>query len=46
MLLNQDPNEIESVRVLTGSEAFFRYGEDGRLGAVEIVTRRPERIRR
>jgi len=45
MLLNQDPNEIESIRVLTGSDAFFRYGEDGRLGAVEIVTRRPERIR-
>lgn len=45
MLLNQDPNEIESIRVLTGTDAFFRYGEDGRLGAVEIVTRRPERIR-
>lgn len=45
MLLNQDPNEIESIRVLTGTDGFFRYGEDGRLGAVEIVTRRPERIR-
>ncbi len=45
MLLNQDPNEIESIRVLTGSEAFFRYGQDGRLGAVEIVTRRPERMK-
>lgn len=46
MLLTQDPNEIESIRVLTATDAFFRYGEDGRLGAVEIVTRRPERIRR
>jgi len=46
MILNQDPNEIESIRVLTGSDAFFRYGENGRLGAVEIVTKRPERIRR
>ncbi len=46
MILNQDPNEIESVRVLTGTDAFFRYGESGRLGVVEIVTKRPERIRR
>lgn len=45
MLLNQDPDQIESIRVLTGSEAFFRWGEDGRLGAVEIVTRRPERMK-
>ena len=46
MILNQDPNEIESIRVLTGTDAFFRYGDSGRLGAVEIVTKRPERIRR
>lgn len=46
MILNQDPNEIESIRVLTSADAFFRYGEDGRLGAVEIITKRPERIRR
>lgn len=45
MIVNQDPNEIESIRVLTGSDAFFRYGEDGRLGAVEIVTKRPGRNR-
>ncbi len=44
MLLRQDPDQIESIRVLTGSDAFFRYGEDGRLGAVEIKTRRPERM--
>ncbi|MFQ5536121.1 MAG: carboxypeptidase-like regulatory domain-containing protein [Gemmatimonadota bacterium] len=41
MILNHDPNEIESIRILTGSDAFFRYGQDGRLGAVEIVTKRP-----
>ena len=46
MILNQNPDEIESIRILTSSDAFFRYGEDGRLGAVEIVTKRPERIRR
>ncbi len=42
MILNQRPEEIESIRVLTASDAFFRYGDAGRLGAVEIVTKRPE----
>jgi hypothetical protein len=47
MLLNQNPNEIESIRVLTPRDAFFRYGDPGRLGAVEVVTKRPSnRIRR
>ncbi len=45
MLLNQDPNEIESIRILTSTDAFFRYGEDGRLGAVEIKTKRPFKVR-
>lgn len=42
LLLNQRPDEIESIRVLTPSDAFFRYGDPGRLGAVEIVTKRPQ----
>ncbi len=47
MLLNQNPNEIESIRVLTPTDAFFRYGDPGRLGAVEVVTKRPSnRVRR
>ncbi len=46
MLLNQNPNEIESIRVLTPTDAFFRYGDPGRLGAVEIVTKRPTGRRR
>jgi hypothetical protein len=47
MLLNQRPDEIESIRILTSSDAFFRYGDAGRLGAVEIITRRPSnKIRR
>lgn len=41
MLLRQNPHEIESIRVLTPRDAFFRYGDAGRLGAVEIVTKRP-----
>lgn len=41
MLLNQRPDEIESIRVLSPSDAFFRYGDPGRLGAVEIKSRRP-----
>jgi hypothetical protein len=41
MLLNQDPSEIESIRVLSPSDAFFRYGDAGRLGAVEVKTKRP-----
>ncbi len=43
MLLNQNPDELESIRVLTPRDAFFRYGDAGRLGAVEIVTKRPGR---
>ena len=46
MLLNQNPNEIESIRVLTPTDAFFRYGDAGRLGAVEVVTKRPSGRRR
>jgi len=41
MLLNQNPDEIESIRILTPRDGFFRYGDAGRLGAVEIVTKRP-----
>lgn len=46
MLLDQDPNEIESIRILSPSQAFFRYGEGGRLGAVEIKSKHPGRPRR
>ncbi|MXX72652.1 MAG: carboxypeptidase-like regulatory domain-containing protein [Gemmatimonadetes bacterium] len=45
LLLNQNPQEIESIRILSRSDAFFRYGEIGRLGAVEIKTRHPGRPR-
>lgn len=45
MLLDQDPNEIESIRILSPSQAFFRYGEAGRLGAVEIKSKHPGRPR-
>jgi len=44
MLLNQNPDELESIRVLTPRDAFFRYGDAGRLGAVEIVTKRPTKV--
>ncbi len=43
VLLNQDPREVRSVRVLSPADAFFRYGEAGRAGAVEIATVRPGR---
>lgn len=43
MLLNQNPQEIRSIRVLSPADAFFRYGEAGRSGAVEIVTVHPGR---
>lgn len=45
LLLNQNPQEIASIRVLTPSDGFFRYGEAGRLGAVEIKTKHPGRPR-
>lgn len=45
MILRQNPGEIESIRILSPSDAFFRYGESGRLGAVEIKTRHPRRPR-
>lgn len=45
MLLDQDPNEIESIRIRSPSQAFFRYGEAGRLGAVEIKSKHPGRPR-
>ncbi len=45
LLLNQNPQEIESIRILSRSDAFFRYGEIGRLGAVEIKSRHPGRPR-
>lgn len=45
MLLDQDPNEIESIRILSPSQAFFRYGEGGRMGAVEIKSKHPGRPR-
>lgn len=43
MLLNQNPQEVRSIRVLSPADAFFRYGEAGRAGAVEIVTVHPGR---
>ena len=43
ILLNQNPQEIRSIRVLSPADAFFRYGEAGRSGAVEIVTVHPGR---
>ena len=43
LLLNQNPREIRSIRILSPTDAFFRYGEAGRLGAVEIVTVHPGR---
>lgn len=45
LLLGQNPQEVESIRVLSRSDAFFRYGEVGRLGAVEIRTKHPGRPR-
>lgn len=45
MILRQNPNEIESIRILSPSDGFFRYGEGGRLGAIEITTRHPRRRR-
>ena len=45
LLLNQNPQEIASIRVLTPADGFFRYGEAGRLGAVEIKTKHPGRPR-
>lgn len=45
LLLNRNPQEIASIRVLTPSDGFFRYGEAGRLGAVEIRTKHPGRPR-
>lgn len=45
MLLEQDPNEIESIRILSPAQAFFRYGESGRMGAVEIKSKHPGRPR-
>lgn len=43
LLLNQNPQEIRSIRVLSPADAFFRYGDAGRSGAVEIVTVHPGR---
>ena len=43
ILLNQNPDEIRSIRVLSPADAFFRYGDAGRSGAVEIVTVHPGR---
>lgn len=45
LLLNQNPQEIESIRILSRTDAFFRYGNIGRLGAVEIRTKHPGRPR-
>lgn len=45
MILRQNPNEIESIRILSPADGFFRYGDGGRLGAVEITTRHPRRRR-
>lgn len=45
MILRQNPSEIESIRILSPTDAFFRYGDGGRLGAVEITTRHPRRRR-
>jgi len=46
MILGQNPNEIETIRVLSPSDGYFRYGVPGRLGAVEIKTRHPRRSKR
>lgn len=46
MILGQNPDEIETIRVLSPSDGYFRYGVPGRLGAVEIKTRHPRRTRR
>ena len=43
MIMTLNPEEIESVRLLGRTEGFFRYGEDGRLGALLITTRKPGR---
>ena len=43
ILLNQNPEEIRSIRVLSPADAFFRYGDAGRSGAVEIVSVHPGR---
>ncbi len=43
ILLNHNPEEIRSIRVLSPADAFFRYGDAGRSGAVEIVTVHPGR---
>ncbi|MCY4399061.1 MAG: carboxypeptidase-like regulatory domain-containing protein [Gemmatimonadetes bacterium] len=43
LLLDQNPEEIRSIRVLSPADAFFRYGDAGRSGAVEIVTVHPGR---
>ncbi len=40
LLLQMDPEEIESVRVLSPVQAEFRYGIDGSYGALVIETRR------
>ena len=45
LLLNQHPGDVESIRILSRTDAFFRYGEAGRLGAVEIKTKHPGRPR-
>ena len=43
LLLNQNPREVRSIRILSPTDAFFRYGAAGRLGAVEITTVHPGR---
>lgn len=43
ILLNQNPQEIRTIRVLSPADGFFRYGEAGRSGAVEITTVHPGR---
>jgi len=43
IIVNLDPEEILSVRVLQPSQAYFRYGDGGRFGAVEIKTRKGRR---
>ena len=43
MLLDQDTSDIERIRILSPAQAFFRYGESGRTGAVEIKSRHPGR---
>ena len=45
LILEQRPTEVRSIRVLTPTDAFFRYGDAGRLGAVEITTTRGGRGR-